>query len=89
MENLSVQAPAFMQTMARFKLDMQMGVIPDPVRMNEVADKLETALDSWEGTIGRMGKSSTMFHDPCGGVSLTVTSFPRSSLERLPDPRIL
>jgi len=58
MENLSVQAPAFMQTMARFQLDMQMGVMPDPVRMNEVADELETALDSWEGTIGRMALSS-------------------------------
>jgi len=30
------------------------------VRMNEVADELETALDSWEGTIGRMGKSRTL-----------------------------
>lgn len=53
-EGLSSSTPRFMTELARMQLAMQTGQPLDPSRVREVALEMRSALEDWEGLLGRM-----------------------------------
>lgn len=57
MENLNSATPSFATDMARLQLEMQMGNAPDPDKLNNVAEGIESAVKDWDGLLKRMESS--------------------------------
>ncbi|GAX12632.1 hypothetical protein FisN_13Lh100 [Fistulifera solaris] len=58
MEAINAAGPEFAKEMTKIQLDMSIGEMPDPERLNRVADGLEQAVDQWENLVARLRLSS-------------------------------
>jgi D-alanyl-D-alanine dipeptidase len=58
MESLNSAKPTFALEMQRMSLDMQMGTMPDPTRLKQIANDIDAAVDEWESLITRLRLSS-------------------------------
>lgn len=58
MAAINTAGPEFASEMTKIQLDMSMGEMPDPERLNRVANGLEQAVDQWENLITRLRLSS-------------------------------
>ena len=58
MEKLQRDTPNFAMDMQKLQLDMMTGSEPDPVRVNNIADGLEAAVEDWESLISRLNLSN-------------------------------